>query len=565
MKFVGVSAPAWTLLGKPKEPLPKPVEEGEVAIVDADMLSKKHLYPRAPTTVIVAPEPKIRRNSPEATQQKEPEEVEKKTEEDVKPQHTRKRHPGQDRFHYQKMQPGPGPGSYQHDLNKKITNSLPNFNFGYKFNSEPEPKEKIPIDELKSGNIQGIYHPLYNHKEFHKGIRINVPTEKKLPKKPQNQNLESKEEVNLLETTKKEFSSDFMKHDSQNLHLKAPKIKKGTFSKAARQPIYGGLAPSANIESFYDTDIYTIAHRAEQIKKAAELKQSGQLGKSASDGKLLKKVAPTQHAETQAPGFSHTDYNFTSKGPAWKMGTSSRPDLNPPPPQLTQKEQERIHKFTERLRNESQSYQAAQEKRYERLLHGTFPKADKMADLSLSPERKAKHNESEELKQQLKLEREAKAEELIAQRRALGNGPAFSFSGKHPLPGSQDREQVPGPGKYDFDHWYRLEYSNGKAAKIGTSQRPPLLNATGSRASEAIVLDDATRAKQIQWEQERQYYAMRDQGPGIKFPKAKRRPMANNTDQDIEVGPGQYKLKSTIPQPQPHELARMVEADKVVL
>ena len=545
MKFVGVSAPAWTLLGKPKDPKPKPIEEGEIAIVDSDMLSKKHLYPRAPTTVIVTPEPRIRPESlePEEPPQREAEDEKVRV---TKPIPKKKRQPGQDRFHYQKPAPGPGPGSYQHDLNKKITNSLPNFSFGYRYNAEPIKKESVAIEELKKPTLPGIYHPIYKHQEFEKGVRFNKS---------------EKDGLNLLTGA----AAPGPGYYEVLKEMKVVSSKKGTFSKGARQPIYGGLAASANIESLYDTDVYTIARKAEQVKRAAELRQSGSLMKSASDGKLLKKISPAQLGETTPANFSQTEVKFRPGGPAWQFGSSARPDLNPPPPQLTKMENEKVKKFTERLRYESQALQAAEDRRIQRFLHATFTKAEKMPDLTTSQERKAKLNESDEMKNQLKLEREVRAQELLAQKAQAGHGPAFSFGGKHPLPGSLDREQVPGPGKYDFDHLYRLEYSNGKASKFGTSVRPPLLNTTGAKASEVVVLDEATRAKQIQWEQEKLYYAMRDQGPGIKFPKSKRRAMANNTDLDIEVGPGQYKLKSTIPQPQPHELARMIEADKVIL
>lgn len=545
MKFVGVSAPAWTLLGKPKDPKPKPIEEGELAIVDSDLLSKKHLYPRAPTTVIVTPEPRIRPESQEAEEPAVPETKDEKVEK-VKPLPKKKRQPGQDRFHYQKQIPGPGPGSYQHDLNKKITNSLPNFSFGYRYNADPIKKESVPIEELKKENLPGIYHPLYKHQEFAKGVKFTKS---------------EKDGLNLLTGAAAPGPGYY-----QILkEMKVVSSKKGTFSKGARQPIYGGLAASANIESLYDTDVYTIARKAEQIKKAAELRQSGSLMKSASDGKLLKKISPTQLGETTPVNFSQTEMKFRPGGPAWQFGTSARPDLNPPPAQLTKIEVAKVNKFTERLRHESAALQAAEDRRNQRFLHATFTKSEKMPNPSTSQERKAKLNESDEMKNQLKQEREARAQELLAEKAQHGQGPAYSFGGKHPLPGSLDREQVPGPGKYDFDHLYRLEYSNGKASKFGTSVRPPLMNTTGAKVSELVDLDDATRAKQMQWEQERQYYAMRDQGPGIKFPKSKRRAMANNTDLDIEVGPGQYKLKSTIPQPQPHELARMVEADKVIL
>src|SRR3990167_1458013 len=543
MKFVGVSGPAWTLLGKPKDPPPPAVEEGEIAIVDSDLLSKKHLYPRAATTVIVTPQPKVRQPNEEAPPEKAPEDP--AVEKVLKPIPKRKRHQGQDRFQYQKTPAGPGPGSYQHDLNKKITNSLPNFNFGYKFNAEPIIKEKVPLDEIKKG-LPGIYHPLYKHQEFGKGVRFDKS---------------EKDGLNLLTGAKAPGPGYY----EVLKDVKTISSKKGTFSKGARRPIYGETAATAAIESIYNTEIFSIGYKAEQLQRAAEIRQSGTMMKSASDGKLLKKKPTTQITETLAPAMSQTDINFKAKGPAWTLGTSARPDLNPPPPQLTQKERERINKFTERLRYESPAYQAAGSRRDGRFLHGTFPKAEKMPDPSTSPDRKQKHNDSDELKNQLKQEREAKAQELLAQKAGKGKGPAYSFSGKHPIPGSHDREQVPGPGKYDFDHLYRLEYSNGKASRFGTSTRPPLLNTTGAKASEVITLDDATRAKQMQWEQERQFYAMREQGPGIKFPKSKRRAMANNVDQDIEVGPGQYKLKSTVPQPPPYELARMIEADKVML
>lgn len=55
MKFVGVSAPAWTIPGKRREPEEAPQGDPSGPIVDSDALSRKHLYKNAPGVVFVTP------------------------------------------------------------------------------------------------------------------------------------------------------------------------------------------------------------------------------------------------------------------------------------------------------------------------------------------------------------------------------------------------------------------------------------------------------------------------------------------------------------------------------
>ena len=61
------------------------------------------------------------------------------------------------------------------------------------------------------------------------------------------------------------------------------------------------------------------------------------------------------------------------------------------------------------------------------------------------------------------------------------------------------------------------------------------------------------------------YEINRDLGSseGIKFPKSKRPPMANPTDPDIEIGPNQYDIKSTIPQLQSFEATKMMQGENI--
>ena len=124
----------------------------------------------------------------------------------------------------------------------------------------------------------------------------------------------------------------------------------------------------------------------------------------------------------------------------------------------------------------------------------------------------------------------------------------YTMRGKFSQTSEQEQYQNPGPGQYDFDHTYGLGWARGKSSRIGTGQRYV--------KSKKGLFKPGPGDYEINREM--------DFTTGIKFPKSKRRPLAD-TDLDMEIGPGQYNLKSTVPQLQCYEMARMLKGESAIL
>lgn len=230
MKYIGVSSPAWTIPGRKPEPEIPPKDLSEFPVIDSDLLSKKHLYPNIPGVVFVTPHPKQRDSEPTLEQIKKLEDLKNVK---VKAHKKNNNLPTAERFENAKASLGPGPGSYQQNLSKPITTSMPNFSFGYKIDNA------APAFAIKEGDdstaASSIYYPQFVHKEF--GLGVTFPKS-------------SKDGLNLL-TGSCAPGPGFYKVPDLSGNTNSTK---GTFSKSKRQGLYNSSTDLEGPNKLYDVD-----------------------------------------------------------------------------------------------------------------------------------------------------------------------------------------------------------------------------------------------------------------------------------------------------------------------
>lgn len=497
MKYVGVSAPAWTIPGRKPEPEPAPKLTEDLHVVDSDALSKKHLYPNVPGVVFVTPHPRPPQPEPTEEQKQKLKELTDIPEKNFKKKSV---FPKSERFDSGKMSLGPGPGSYQHDLTKSITGSMPNFSFGYKHETmAPAITIKEGEEVKESEPVHGIYYPQYKHREFASSVKLGKPH-----KNPNG--------LNLLAGSCAPGPGFY----------KIPEIPgntsstKGTFSKARREGLYSS-SNSLDEHAMYDVNQHTIAYRAERIVKY-EQDRTKYLHKSISEKKLPTSANTERGMELFVPAPIRESPKKSMAKKVGTFGTGLRPELNGPAQyDLGPGEYFNMTKSKATLLESLPKIGRAQRK----------PLNDNN-DLP-GPGTYFTNPEADD-----------KLGQSIFKKWNNPGGPAFTMRGKFEMHGSKDTYRQPGPGQYEFDHIYGIGWSRGKGNKFGTELRP----------MEKLV-NDVTGPGM--------YEINRDLGSseGIKFPKSKRPPMANNTDKDIDIGPNHYNLKSTIPQLQDFEMLRM--------
>lgn len=120
------------------------------------------------------------------------------------------------------------------------------------------------------------------------------------------------------------------------------------------------------------------------------------------------------------------------------------------------------------------------------------------------------------------------------------SAPKFSFKGRKGAKLKREDFRFPGPGSYFTSHNFMVGRA-GPAHLIGTQRR-----FFGRRKEGTPGPGDYNIAKGIGFR-------------GPKFPKSRRKGPAN-VDPDIEVGPGTYDIKNTVPQLQPWEEKAQKEA-----
>lgn len=529
MKYVGVSTPAWTILGR-KEEKAAPVEDppGDLAIVDSDLKSKKHLYPSQPSIKWVKPNPPPERSQPEeeVVHSKSP----KKVASPKKQRRKKNNEPKPDRFKTINPSVGPGPGTYQADMNKKIDQSMPNFSFGYRFDSMGG---KIS-EKLENGDpapITGLYYPLYKHREHQKSaIFTHSEKEKKYPLIVKGKELPVPEPGPGPTTyTIKELPG-------------SDTSKKGTFGsvkpiKTQRKKSKNPKEDSSTQDSemhYYNVVQHTIGYKAQKIKE-----QYDELNKNRAPLSMEKKIPVSEDGNNltaAAVPIMNSKYNPGTSGPHWKFGEGKRPNLNfSSQTKLGPGEYYNMHHSKVPRDKFPLVKSSSMNKNFKRVGNlNSSPGPDRYFD-----------EPSEDHKERM---------ENSAARKGVMPPVGYSFRGKFEQHGFKDKYRMPGPGyNHDNIEMFTKMGQPGQGVTIGNGLRIPRAREENqkTRADTGTILGPGS------YEIDRD---ITNGGIGIRFPKAERKPMVNGTDPDIEIGPNHYNLKPVIPDLQYHEMIKMSQS-----
>ena len=519
MKYVGVSTPAWTILGRPEakpaaaEELPEPVA------VDADKLSRRHLYPRPPTTVFVTPQPQGLPDlfAPPATPPPP-------AMEPARPRRTKKdTFPKEDRFKTRNAPPGPGPGYYQADLDKKVTASMNNFSFGYRFEAPGAPVSE-KVEGADPPPVTGLYHPLYKHRELDRSVSFGkAPRDRVLPLQVRKKDAKGHYVVKELPLPPEQPGPGHYEVKSQSGN---PTSRKGTFGQPRRAAPKKLEEAGAEFEDETsspgrrrDLQPNTIEYNVQKILDYAELRSSF----AASHPQKPRKQLEAEAGTDPGPLLASPLFEYKPAGPKWRFGTGDRPELN----HVSQTDIGPGEYF-------NQTHNPHKKKLAQAKSFPALPKRQPGAQPRLFGEEKRRRAEQDhQLREQDDFARQVQQKQLFA-------GPAFSFRGKFDRHGYKEAYRLPGPGQYDFEAAARLG-DPGRGPKFGTSTRPGLAVPGPALGPGSYEVDRSLGQA------------------GVKFPRAGRRPMHNGSDPDVELGPGQYTLASTIPDLQYHEKQRLLQ------
>lgn len=519
MKYVGVSSPAWTILGRPEakpataEELPEPV------LVDADKLSRRHLYPRPPTTVFVTPQPRPRSQEEAPAPPASPTRAEP-----ARPKRAKKdTFAKEDRFKTRNAPPGPGPGYYQADLDKKITASMNNFSFGYRFDA---PGASLPekVEGADPPPITGVYHPLYKHRELDRSVSFpKAPRDRVLPLHIRKKDAKGNFVVKELPAPPELPGPGY--YDAKSLPGN-PTSRKGTFGQPSRAALAKKEDAGAELEDETgspsrrrDPQPNTIEYNVQKIRDYIELRNS----RAASLPRKLRKPLETEAGTAPDPGplLASPLFEYKPAGPKWKFGTGDRPELN----HVSQTDIGPGEYF-------NQTHNPHKKKPAQAKSFPALPKHQPSAKL-FGEEQRRRAEQDRQRREQQDFARQVQQKQLFG-------GPAFSFRGKFDRHGYKEAYRLPGPGQYDFEAAARLG-DPARGPKFGTGERPGLAVPGPALGPGSYDVDRSLGQA------------------GVKFPRAARRAMHNGSDPDVELGPGQYTLASTVPDLQYHEKQRQLQ------
>ena len=497
MKYIGVSTPAWTIPGKPKERELSLPSETEPRIVDADALSRKHLYPNVKDILFHPPPVKKTPKEESPAKSAEPANRDDNRHASKSPPKKKKdTKPPPPRFPEPKHAGNPGPGTYMLDLGKPIPNKMPNFTMGYK------------QDIFARSNSVSTMVP---------------PSESPPPIYSTNRKKEMNKTTNFSKTER------FAKDPSLDLTipgpgkyvipvpLPPPSSTHGTFGnrESKRKGIYGKGSDCAETTP-YNVVQHTIEHMSKMSLERASKRNELKTG---SEDKM-KQV-------NEAPAVvSHSKNDFIPSGAKWKFGMGKRPQLN----------------ITSQTVIGPGEYEG-QSKPKDTKSHQLLPRVSNLSRANRAPMHKTDNFPAPNQYYWDPKEDDTQGQRVHLLHRSP-SGPKWSLRGRYDNPGSKELYKMPGP-IYFFDHTYGVGWGLGRSTKFGTSMRPADKPA---RADTAEVINGPGM-----------YEVTGDiaRSGGIKFSKAKRKPLVNDTDPDVEIGPGQYNIKSTVPQLQPYEALKL--------
>ena len=496
MKFVGVSAPAWTILGPHQKP-PAELPEGQEApgpVVDADLKSKNLVYPR-PSTIIFGKAGRFD-GQEEATSRPfsaAPRFAQSQSEPKLaRPSSSRhgtltkaKRFPSA-----REAEMTPAPSHYAPDLSRPLTASKPTFSLAYKqdANTGTDPNPVGP----------GQYQPDFSAKEVSRHAVFG------------------KEDKNgLKELLRRGESLPGPGAYEPKPERPSTSSTKGTFGFSKRDDLYKAK-PVCNPppERDYDVVQHTIEYKAEKLRGEAAAKHPS--GQQPGDDPLYKADSGINGPGTETIGFNGTKKN----PPAWKFGSSHRQPLSYVPDYNVGPGEYFDGKYDAEFRPKSRGTFTRGQRRP---LAEQGAKTPGVGAYSLRPE--------------------VQEEATGSKPKSLLGGPLYSFRGKFADLGAREAKLLPGPGQHDLD-LCALAYWRG-GVRIGTAQRHPAKKKFFQPGPGAYEIDRSIVAS-----------------AAIKFPKSKRAPPTNGSDRDVELGPGHYKLKPTVPQMQPHEVTKLAKHDR---
>lgn len=494
MKFIGVSAPAWTILGKREKSAEPPVDYTAEQNANRDhggnkSPGKSQLFPNAPQWTFNKHKSKSHAQLPKpntANSDSRPRILDPKRWQDTLvpgPRFSKAGRLGPSKK--QSEYASPGPGQYGQDLGEADPSiAMPCFSMAYKYDSA----NGQDINPL----APNAYTPLYNHREMTR--------------------------CSSFGKTRKAGLEDIARNSlapgpgMYEIYRERPATSslRGTFGKSKRDDLYKNGAVCMP-ENDYNVDQHTIEYKAKVVEKRNAVKNGAR--PNTSNMQRLTNDNTTGGSGTENIGFNGTKKN----APAWRFGTSTRPPLNGEP-QCTVGPGEHM--------NMTKSKKPAVQ---------SVPKFSRAKRRPLNDNEVYQTADSGHLKPDRR-----RLVEHMNKVHPIFDGPLFSFRGKFESAENREAARVPGPGHYDYHPEEGLYFPNSTAVVIGTAERDPV------RRREFLPGPGS-------------YTIKRDlqSTPGIKFPKSRRQAPGNNVDPDIEVGPGQYKLKSTIPQLQCYEMAKL--------
>lgn len=504
MKFVGVSAPAWTIIGErihspPKKSDAEDADRPPPVIVDADQKSRPYVHERFPAWEFPKTKRPMNTSSAPALKKPRPATAQPATATDDKPKGLKPSFSKANRFIVNK-EVTPGPADYAEDRVKPmIARRMPNFSMAY--------KQETDTGVFKNALGPNAYQLNYRQKEPEREKTFKFGNEIR-------PGLKQPLDPEAIHPGPGAYENNKPERPNSS-------STRGTFSKATRDDLYKAKpAYKLDIDTDYIVDQHTIEYQSELIKETYANKNSVRPNTAAVTRQTNDNTSSTG-AGTETIGFNGTKIN----APVWKFGTGSRPPLNgldlgvPGPGSYYKKGEFSNPKPFPRAQSAS-----------------CIPKARRrpLNDFDPTPG-VGEYNLRDEVPT-------VDDTECLLKPKSLLGGPLYTFRGKFLAGSARDDYYKPGPGQYEYDHTYGLGWSRGRSSKFGTSVRYK------------TKLKD-TRPGPGSYEIKRTIL----NSEGVKFARSKRPPPNNGTDKDVEIGPGQYNLKSTVPQLQCYEMLKMME------
>lgn len=501
MKYIGVSTPAWTIVGDKDRGRWKdlPPSDEPAPGHSQDVERHKFVYPVAPKWKFGTNKERQKQFSKKdevpgpGTYDKHEEEIK---EEDAKKKKNRTFGKSVSKKKFNKF---PGPGAHNP---RKVARSAPKFSLGYKSTKELHFNDVGP----------GKYEPNFTCREFNRFSSFSKSKRKG---------------TDEMRVTCAPGPGSYFTQSQNQFRLgkkKGKKLERGqfcTFGSKSHSRFKSLKSETPGVGS-YTIDAHTIKTwiKAKGAKSRKLAKQRENNLKDQFDN------------EVPGPGAYSIKTNLTkSTAPSFGFGTMKRPKLNNVDP--------KIPGPADYIGNVLDPEEIEDMKRDTNNFFGTSKR-----DFMKIPKDFSKGNKAATSHGKLGGADNAE-EDNDGKNKWLKNplfaGPKFSFKGKRGNKFDKDKLRFPGPGAYYTAHNFMLGLSN-----------PHHIIGTGDRFNEI-------KPKSMTPGPGDYDISMGLSQNGMKFPKSIRKDPAN-VDPEIEVGPNTYDIKSTVPQLQPWEERAQKEA-----